>query len=267
MKHITIVLFGLLSLAFKVKAQTSIAPYHISVSYNKTSNIIFPYAIKSVDRGSITVLAQKAKGVDNILQIKAGEQGFAATNLSVITSDGQFYSFVVEYAEDPSALNISFVKDSTEAAISSEPVNEAQFNNIIDVVKNASPFFRKQAYEQKMLLRLQGIYLLHNTMCFRFNLRNSSQVDYMPDYVRFFIRDKKRSKRTAVQETEVLPLYATTHKPIPGLQGETFVMAFAPFTIPDTKELVMEVGETNGGRSLVMHITHRQLVKAKALIE
>lgn len=267
MKHIIIVLIGLFSLSFKVKAQTNITPYHIAVGYNKTSNIIFPYAIKSVDRGSVAILAQKAKGVDNILQIKAGEQGFAETNLSVVTSDGQFYSFVVDYTEEPELLNVSFVKDSAEAAISSKPINEAQFNNIVEVVKNAPSFLLQHTYEQRMLLWLRGIYLSHNTMSFCFKLRNNSQVAYTPDYVRFFIRDRKRGKRTAVQETEVLPLYASASRTVNGLQADACVVVFAPFTMPVTQELVVQVGEKNGGRSLVLHISHRQLLRAKKLAE
>ena len=48
-----------------------IKPYPLTIAVNKTTNLIFPYAIKSVDRGSADVLAQKAKGVENILLVKA----------------------------------------------------------------------------------------------------------------------------------------------------------------------------------------------------
>lgn len=267
MKHITILLLGLMSLSFKSDAQIGIAPYHIDICYNKTSNIIFPYAIKSVDRGSVAILAQKAKGVENILQVKAGEQGFAETNLSVVTSDGQFYSFVVDYNEEPARLNVSFVKDTAEAVIGSKPINEAQFNNIVEVVKNTRPFLQKHTYEERMLLWLQGIYLTHNTMAFRFKLHNNSQVAYTPDYIRFFIRDRKRGKRTAVQESEALPLYSSTAHTINGLEDDTCVIAFAPFTMPATQELIIQVGEKNGGRSLVLHISHRQLLRSKKLAE
>ncbi len=55
---------------------TIIEPYPLKITRNKTTNLIFPYAIKSVDRGSADVLAQKAKGVENILLIKAGRENF-----------------------------------------------------------------------------------------------------------------------------------------------------------------------------------------------
>lgn len=53
-----------------------IKPYHLAVTYNKTTNLVFPYAIKSVDRGSKDILVQKAKDVENILQVKAGQKRF-----------------------------------------------------------------------------------------------------------------------------------------------------------------------------------------------
>ena len=68
----------------------SIAPYRIEIGYVKTSNLIFPSAIKSVDRGSSWVLAQKAPGVENILQIKAAQPNFKETNVTVVTADGHF---------------------------------------------------------------------------------------------------------------------------------------------------------------------------------
>ncbi len=87
---------------------TSIEPYPLAIAYDKTTNLVFPYAIKSVDRGSQSVLAQKAKGVENILQIKAGRKGFEETNLTVITAEGKLYCFLLNYAPQPPVLNLSF---------------------------------------------------------------------------------------------------------------------------------------------------------------
>lgn len=90
---------------------TIIEPYPLKITLNKTTNLIFPYAIKSVDRGSADVLAQKAKGVENILLVKANRENFSETNLSVITADGKLYSFILDYMSNPAAINLSFLKD------------------------------------------------------------------------------------------------------------------------------------------------------------
>src|SRR3954447_10378262 len=79
---------------------------HLSVTYNKTTNLIFPYAVQSIDRGSKDILVQQPKGTENIVQLKADKADFSQTNLSVITIDGKLYSFTVDYGVQPSELNI-----------------------------------------------------------------------------------------------------------------------------------------------------------------
>src|SRR5580698_1344204 len=112
MKMLTlfVFLFGIVSHCF---CQTTIESFPISICCNKTTNLIFSYPIKSVDRGSRVVLAQKANGAENILQVKAARENFQSTNLSVITTDGKLFSFVLSYDKNPAALNISFAKDSS----------------------------------------------------------------------------------------------------------------------------------------------------------
>ncbi len=54
-------------------------------------------------------MANKAVDVENVLKVKASQIGFNETNFSVMTADGKFYSFVVNYNETPVllALNLS----------------------------------------------------------------------------------------------------------------------------------------------------------------
>ncbi len=115
MKRISIgLLTGILLLlsSSKIFSQTQsanyqanwIKPYHLAITFLKTTHLIFPYAIKSVDRGSPDILVQKAKGVENVLLVKAGRENFKESNLSVITADGKFYSFLINYSSIPSPL-------------------------------------------------------------------------------------------------------------------------------------------------------------------
>ena len=243
----------------------SIEPYKIAVSYNKTSNLIFPFTIKSVDRGSSAILVQKAKGIENILQVKAAQTGFVTTNLSVVTGDGQFYSFIVEYAAEPLPLNMSFNKDTVNAFLSDAPLNEAELKVLADQVQLQPSFLHKKVKEQEMKLSLQSIYLSANAMWFKMQLNNHSLIDYTPDYVRFFIRDRKRSKRTAVQENKLQPLYVQPSFVVNGNQVVDIIYGFTPFTIPANRELIMQVAEQNGGRSLVLRISHKTILKARLL--
>lgn len=102
------VFFLLLNL--KANAQdtrtSAIEPYRLAITFAKTTNLIFPYAIKSIDKGSRDILVQKAIGVENVLQLKAGKQNFAETNLTVVTADGSLYSYVLNYDEQPTGINV-----------------------------------------------------------------------------------------------------------------------------------------------------------------
>lgn len=119
--------FTLIISVFKVNAQEAvpIAAYPLTISQAKTTNIIFPQAIISVDRGSRYILAQKAKGVENILQVKAARDSFPETNLSVITADGRLNSFVVNYSSQPPALNLSIAESAVKNSIT---FSEANYN-------------------------------------------------------------------------------------------------------------------------------------------
>ena len=44
---------------------------HLAITYNKTTNLIFPYSVQSIDRGSKDILVQQPKGTENIVQLKA----------------------------------------------------------------------------------------------------------------------------------------------------------------------------------------------------
>lgn len=251
-----------------IKAK-EIPSFPIAVSYNKTSNLIFPYAIKSVDRGSSAILAQKANGTENILQIKAGKLNFPVTNLSVITSDSHFYSFLVEYADEPPALNFCFYKDSLRkdamVRLSDMPVDEEQLKDATNVILQARKFLHYHVRQQRIRLSLRSVYLYKNLMWFDLQLKNRSLIDYTPDYLRFFIKDKKRAKRTAIQEKEIKPLFALPFPTIDGDSSAHFVMAFLPFTIPQNQQLFVQTSERNGGRTLLLKLRPRYLLRAKTI--
>lgn len=260
-------------LLLAIKLQAQIESQHLSISYNKTSNLIFPYAVKSVDRGNASVIAQKAKGAENILQLKAATQNFSQTNLSVITSDGKFYSFVIDYADEPSPLNLSLALDSAgrnqTVLLSDKPVNESELKATSGIVKNKPAFLYKHTSEQGMHLLLQSIYLSGHSsvMWLVLQLYNTSMIDYKAGFVRFFLKDRKRSLRTAVQENELQPLTDHNGIVIHGESSYRLACAFQPFTIPSTKELIIQIGEQNGGRTLILHINHAALLKARLIAD
>ena len=249
---------------------SSVEPYPLAITYEKTTNLVFPYAIKSVDRGSQSVLAQKAKGVENILQIKAGKEGFKETNLTVITAEGKLYSFLLNYAPQPSVLNLSFgiAKPSVkDAFFSSGDHNEGEiqaYSNAVTIEKKKVHGIKDKKYG--MRFRLDGLFIRDNVMYYRIKMENQSNINYDIDQLRFFIRDRKKAKRTATQEIEIKPLYVQNETPtIKGQSEHIFVFALPKFTIPDQKYLAVQLMEMNGGRHLEIDIHNKVLVRSMVL--
>ncbi|MBF9252127.1 conjugative transposon protein TraN [Pontibacter sp. 172403-2] len=247
-----------------------IEPYPLAITYFKTTNLMFPYAIKSVDRGSKDVLAQKATGVENILQVKAGKRGFNETNLTVITADGKLYSYVLSYADNPSVLNLQFStagKPADNTLFSAANPNEAVIQE--DAKKVAAEKKNVRGVKDKkygIKFRLNGLFIRDDVMYYQIKVTNKSNINYGIDQLRFFIRDQKKPKRSATQEIEIKPLDIQNDASIIAGQSERIlVFALPKFTIPDKKYLAIQLMEKNGGRHLELDVHNKTIIKAQSL--
>ena len=230
-------------------AQTST----LSVTTNKTTSLIFPFAIKHVDRGSGDIIVQQVPEANNILLVKASDKDFPETNLTVITDDGSLYNFAVDYENNPS----EFVK-KLQPQSSASVVTYA--NTILD---NPKTMRGVADHKWDILVRVTGIYIKENVMYYQLKFYNLSPIDYDIDFVRLYIRDKTKSKRTAIQENELKPFYvAGNSTSIKAGTRSTMVIALEKFTIPDAKYLAIEINEKNGGRNLSMRIKNRIIMQA-----
>lgn len=262
------VVFILLSVV-NVKAQDGVVidPMRLGINDHKTTHLIFPYAIKSIDRGSADVLVQKASDVENVLQVKAGIPGFAETNLTVMTADGRFYSFILVYDGHPALINVRIIDSST----ADNPVVIFNPDETNDKVRtNAARLLHKRGFIQSckaqsynVQLSLKGIYADGDMMYLQLGLKNTSWLDYPIRQLRLYVRDKKTMKRTASQEIEIAPTYVLGNQKILHNRTErTIILAVPSFTIPEKKKLVLQMQEAGGGRHLQLTITNRQLTKA-----
>ncbi|HWV72872.1 MAG TPA: conjugative transposon protein TraN [Pseudosphingobacterium sp.] len=265
---ITGIAFGQLT---QIGAKGEIAPLRLPVGYNKTTNLIFPYAIKSVDRGSRDVLIQKAEGVENVLQLKAANHLFKETNLTVITGEGALYSFLVNYAEEPGQLNLKIADMDVPfipvAVFSEKHDNDAAMQDIASKVALRKAEGSITGDKGNGIgIDVNGIYIKEDNLYFRLQLDNATLLNYDIDQLRFYIRDKKKAKRTATQEIEVKPIYISGNSQvIYGNSSQVLVAVLEKFTIPDKKEMVVELFEKNGGRNLLLKLKNKKLIKAKQL--
>jgi conjugative transposon TraN protein len=240
---------------------------NVQLSYLKTTSILFPYSIKSLDIGSRDVLVQKAKGMENILLLKAGVQNFKQTNLTVVTSDGRLYVFLLDYDEEFPQLNIkaeNSVVASKEILFSGENDNQKKTEQLagLALLKKRKNIKAKSS-KYLISLEINGAFIYQDVLYFRVVFENRSQINYDIDQFRFYIRDQKKSKRTASQEIEILPLYTTSSSAvIPDKSQLTKVYALEKFTIPEGKYLTLQLIEKNGGRHLEVNIRDNMINKA-----
>ena len=247
-----------------------INPYHLAVTFNKTTNLVFPYAIKSVDRGSRDLLAQKAIGVENVLQVKAAKMGFLQTNLTVVTADGCLYAYIVDYSDTPANLNYLFSIPSIVA----RPVAVFTEEATTDIIKKTAGLVNdKQATIERLAaddfstaLEVKGIYSHEDVIYLQLCLRNSSAVNYDARSLRIFIEDQKRIKRTSAQQVDMQPLFICGDPAhIAASSEHNVTVALPKFTIPDKKYLGIELMEKNGGRNLNIRIRNKHLISAKPI--
>jgi conjugative transposon TraN protein len=249
-------------------AQSIDSTQHIQVTFNKTSNLVFPAMIKNVDRGSRDVLAQKAKQVENVLQVKAGKRNFQETNLTVITSDGHLHTFILNYTERPQQLNwfIDGVesKDNKDVFFTRSVDDKALQRQSELILSDERRIHLKNASRYGISLSLYGIYVDGKTMFYRLRILNRTNIDYDIESLRFYIIDKQKAKRTASQELDIVPIHTSGRVETITAQSETdLVYTLEKFTIPDAKRLVIELFEHNGGRHQKLSIKNNTIVNAR----
>lgn len=244
-----LVCLTMVSLFFvSLKAQTSLC-----ISTEKTTSLVFPFSILHVDRGTQAILAQQVKESPTILLVKAAEKGFPETNLSVVTDDGSVYSFVVCYDNNPATwvYHLPTNKFATLATYA---------NGILD---NPRTIYGIKDEQWDIKAMVSGIYIKNEIMYYQLNITNNSPVDYDIDVLRFFIRDKKKGKRTAIQETDLKPLHISGNtSQVKANSSLSIVFALDKFTIPDAKYLAVQIMEKNGGRHLSMKVSNKKIMKA-----
>lgn len=268
----------------KLTFDRMVPPYGLEVTYDKTTHIIFPSAVRYVDLGSPNLVAGKADGAENVIRVKAVVKNFRdETNMSVITESGSFYTFNVKYADEPLLLNVEmkdFIHDGNK-------VNRP--NNALDIyleelgcespklVQLINKSIHKEnrrhvkhigckAFGIQYLLR--GIYTHNGLLYFHTQIRNSSNVPFEVDFVTFKIVDKKVMKRTAIQEQVIFPLRAYNYATmVAGNKEERTVFTLDKFTIPADKVLVVELNEKSGGRHQSFIVENEDIVRARVINE
>ncbi len=255
-----------------------IEPYKMEVTYDKTSHLIFPTAIRYVDLGSEYLIAGKAEDAENVLRVKATVRDFEPeTNFSVITNDGRFYSFNVYYSSYPEAMSYDLL--TMQKAVDKANGNDVLFEELGNNSPSLAGLLLETIYKNDnrivkhigaksfgIQFILKGIYIHNGKYYFHTELRNKTNVPFQIDFINFKVVDKKVAKRTVVQERPMIPL--RTYKTLDEIGGkltEQNVFLLDQFTIADDKVLLIEIFEKNGGRHQTLQVENSDLIKARLI--
>lgn len=268
----------------KVGFDRMIPPHALEVAFNKTTHVIFPSEIVYVDLGDENLVAGLADGAKNVLRVKSAVKSFKSeTNLTVITDDGCFFTFNVKFAKEPLLLNIEMTDFIHDGEAVNRPNNAQEI--FLERLGQESPMLvkliMKSIYKQDkreikhigskrfgVQFILKSIYTNNGLLYFHTELKNTSNIAFDIDYISFKIVDKKVVKRTAMQEQVLEPLRAQNYVTVvSGKKSERTVFALEKFTIPDDKQLVIEVAEKEGGRNQSFVVENGDIVRANVIDE
>jgi hypothetical protein len=116
-------------------------------------------------------------------------------------------------------------------------------------------------------LKLEGIYLADSLLWLALCWENHSPIAFVPEYYRWVVRDRRSFRRTAQQERTVEPVSRIPPVTVPADSPVRQWAGFRPFAPGKDKELVLEVGEKDGGRVLTLVIRAKQILNAKTIVD
>jgi conjugative transposon TraN protein len=254
---------------------TSLSSLPVKVTTNKTTNLVFPFKIKNVDRGVPDLLVQMVDGASHILQLKAATTTMQETNLSVVTEDLHLYSFQVQYDSFPPVLNYVvnqknepvFFKLYGSGFSPHSELTAAAVEGVAQEVANKNGYRSKPTdYNTGIALKVNGIYISKNMLFFSLQLENGTPIPYAIESLEMLIRDQKKGKRTATQDIPVhRQLMLGDTSMIDSHTGQRLVIAVPLFTIPDKKNCIIQLREANGGRHLACTIGNKDLIRAREI--
>jgi conjugative transposon TraN protein len=246
------------------------------VSDIQTTHLIFKDKIKYIDIGSSFFISDT---IGAILKLKHTGQALdqleisSKSNLTVITVDGKFYSFPIEYQRN--LLHYSFhIKDNVDKLLSYRQKLETvldqknKINAICNRFINTRDQLRLKEKENGLIITILGIYFSDNYLAFKVALSNTSSIDYEIDNILVRTKLKKRvSPDFLYQEKIYEPVKICNNIEVlkGGNKNYTMILVFDKFTPKENEKLTFDVFEKNGGRFISINLPRRKLFNATVL--
>lgn len=256
-----------------ISSENIIQHSSMEVSDMHTSHIIVPSAVEDIAIGYDNIISEQAEEIDNIVKVKSSlteEEEFFQTSIIVITKKGEIFPMLVDYNKNPSELNISFAKEKQNSALfSGVNVNDVQMREMAEwIVQRGQKINDIGMDNYKMIFQLNSVYTDQDIIAFYISAKNLSRIDYPVDFIKSYIRDKKITKKTAMQEEEIYPIYvyySSDDKIVKGKDKFNIVLFYKKFTIPQKRILYFEMFELDGGRHIKFSASNNTILAAEVI--
>lgn len=173
---------------------------------------------------------------------------------------------MIAYEPEPFSYAYDFSASKLQGRTITTGINNEQVDALASMAYHDKSriAISEQAYD--ITLTVTGIFIAEDYIFYRILIKNDSNIGYDIDQLRFFVRDQKRSRRTASQEVELTPI--SIWQPVakvPAQNMKSFVVVLPKFTIPNKKNLYLQLTEFSGGRHLQMKINNTKAGKVVPL--
>jgi conjugative transposon TraN protein len=256
--RVCIMIIGLWFVFTGAHAQYADTVRQLAVSNNRTTSVVFPSSIVSVDRGSERIIVQKS--ITNILRVKADSVFTDTTSLTVITADGRLYAFLVHYENAPINLTINLSKVEN---VSRDTSLVALAQKVL-LLKNSLHGIR--CSEGSVRLSVLGIYTTGELVLCKLKVENTSSLSFEIGGLQVYSKDLQIGKRRSAQERLVEPLLSFKQQTNVRQKSSQVVVIILPKpALNYSKALRIDLGEKDGERNLSLAVNNRYLINAVLL--
>lgn len=189
------------------------------------------------------------------------------SNLLVVTTNGQVYSYILKYRPDLTQHNYFFTEQESIGNetpkmddIDKKKQKVDSLGRTMDYLKRASESVLKSASEKVALIREKDLYLklfqpvyYGSEVFLKMEVKNASGVDFEIDYLNMYTLNGTDRRQSSFQSLPLNTIYAHN---LPKLfkkgQSRQFVYVLPKFVLAASEKLAIELRELNGGRTLVL---------------
>ena len=283
------ILLSLFSITGSLKGQEDYKIHSIESQYGKASHLIFPSSIEDFDIGEPQEFNVVKK--ENILKIYPLTKEPIITNILVKTSQEDYFSFTLKNLpktsytdyflkkEDASySTKEHFIKDLRYFAVDKKRIREdkievdlslgcqeaLQANNYLANRGDLYKLYEKE--NQKVKVRLSGIFINESNMYIKLNLINNSAIKFSLANINLSIKGNKKAHYSV--QSKKIPIINKCKKvrELSPLGEFSEVVVIKNITLLKKESLIIDIFELpEGNRHLSLKLPSSIFIKAKSL--